>query len=237
MFRALLIFASLALTPASGNAAEIPTSLRSEAVIAAEGPLLSEALAPLGAELGDPVYLRLFKEERALELWIATGGGYRLFKTYPICAMSGRLGPKLTVGDNQAPEGFYEVKPEQLNPTSFFHLAMNIGYPNAYDRAQKRTGSLLMIHGNCVSAGCYAMTDSGIEEIYTLVRAAYASGVKAVPVHIFPFRLTTYNLNRHAQDRWLAFWQELRPAYDAFQASHLPPEITVQGGHYTLVAN
>lgn len=234
MFRSLLAVAILALAPLPGNADPIPSSLRADAVVASESPTLAEALAPLGAALGGPLYLRVFKEERALEVWVAAAGGYKLFKTYPICAISGRLGPKLTTGDNQAPEGFYEVTPAQLNPISTFHLAMNVGYPNIYDRALRHTGSRIMIHGSCVSAGCFAMTNSGIDEIYTLVHAAFAGGAASVPVHIFPFRLTPENLSRHMRDRWVSFWKELQPGFDAFEGSHQPPRIAVIDRRYSL---
>jgi murein L,D-transpeptidase YafK len=212
----------------------LPTSPRAERVIAAVAPRLAQGFSASGLRMGAPIYLRLFKEERELELWVARSKGYQLFKTYPICSISGGLGPKIAEGDNQAPEGFYDVKAPSLNPTSLFHLSLNVGYPNAYDRAHGRTGGLIMIHGNCVSVGCYAMTDPGIDEIYTMVHAALTNGTPAIPVHIFPFRLTSFNLSRHSRDRWLAFWRELRPAYDAFEANHRPPQISVVGGHYAI---
>jgi murein L,D-transpeptidase YafK len=212
----------------------LPTSPRAERVIAAVAPRLAQGFSASGLRLGAPIYLRLFKEERVLELWVVGAAGYRLYKSYPICAVSGGLGPKIAQGDNQAPEGFYEVKAPSLNPTSFFHLSLNVGYPNDYDKAHGRTGSLIMIHGNCVSVGCYAMTDPGIDEIYTMVHAALTAGTPAIPVHIFPFRLTSFNLSRHSKDRWLGFWQELRPAYDTFEANHRPPNIIVTHGHYAI---
>ena len=89
-----------------------------------------------------------------------------IFKTYPICSYSGGLGPKIQQGDRQAPEGFYLVSLEQLNPRSKYYLAFNVGFPNAYDRAYGRTGSNIMVHGDCTSSGCYAMTDAVMEEIY-----------------------------------------------------------------------
>lgn len=199
-------------------------------------PRVAKSFGAAGLDVGAKVYLRVFKEERELELWIADRGAYRLYKTFPICTISGDLGPKTAQGDNQAPEGFYDVKPKGLNPTSFFHLSMNVGYPNAYDRAKKRTGSLIMIHGNCVSAGCFAMTDAGIEEIYTVVHSALASGAAAVPVHIFPFRMTNYNFARHAKNKWLGFWQELRPAYDAFEATRRLPKVAVTAGKYAVAS-
>ena len=92
----------------------------------------------------------------------------RPLRNYPICRWSGELGPKIKLGDRQAPEGFYTITPGLMNPNSNHYLAINTGFPNAYDTANGRTGSYLMIHGGCSSAGCYAMTDEQIGEIYAL---------------------------------------------------------------------
>ncbi|WP_257390938.1 L,D-transpeptidase family protein [Snodgrassella alvi] len=111
-----------------------------------------------------------------------------------MCTFSGGLGPKKAEGDGKSPEGFYAMRKSLLNPNSNYHLAFNIGYPNAYDRSKSYTGSYIMIHGKCVSIGCYAMTDNGIEEIYALVIQALSSGQTQVPIHIFPFKMNTANM-------------------------------------------
>ena len=132
-------------------------------------------LGKKGMDAQAPIFIRIFKEESELEVWKQRDDGrFYHFKTYPICNWSGDLGPKVKQGDRQAPEGFYTVTREQMNPDSNYHLAMNLGYPNAYDRSQRRTGEFLMIHGKCKSAGCYAMTDALIEEIY-------AHGARVLP--------------------------------------------------------
>src|SRR3954471_11004047 len=119
-----------------------------------------------------PILVRVFKEEAELEVWKQdTTGHFQILKTYPICRWSGDLGPKFWEGDGQTPEGFYSVTPAQMNPHSNYYLAINIGFPNSFDKANKRDGSLLMIHGDCRSAGCYAMTDEQIGEIYLFARA------------------------------------------------------------------
>jgi murein L,D-transpeptidase YafK len=159
-------------------------------------PRLNADLAPLGARVGAPVFLRVFKEEAELELWIDTPDGMHLFQTYPICRFSGQLGPKLREGDRQAPEGVYRVTKNSLNPNSSYHLSFNLGFPNAFDRAHGRTGSFLMIHGDCRSIGCYAMTDPGIEQIYVLVEAALRAGQPRVDVHAFPFRMTDQRMQQ-----------------------------------------
>ncbi len=204
---------------------------------AATRQILQPALATRKLTVGAPVYVRIFKEPSQLELWLrAADGRYRLFKTYPICAWSGALGPKLREGDNQAPEGFYNITRTSLNPGSRFHLAFNLGFPNAYDRAHGRTGSALMVHGNCVSIGCYAMTDPAIEEIYTLIVAAFDHGQQQIPVHIFPFRFDAKNRDRHQDSPWQAFWQELQPAYRLFEETGQVPSVTVAGKGYQITS-
>ncbi|MFP3943971.1 MAG: L,D-transpeptidase family protein [Alphaproteobacteria bacterium] len=200
------------------------------AVLEKMQPLLARAQAEAGA----PVFIRIFKRESELELWLKGESGYGLVKTYPICAWSGHLGPKLKQGDRQAPEGFYRVVARALNPASRFHLSFNLGYPNEYDRAHGRTGDWLMVHGNCVSIGCYAMTDRGIEEIYTLVEAALENGQPAVPVHIFPFRMTDANMARASRSRWIGFWRNLKTGYDLFERTKRPPDVRVRNKAYVF---
>ncbi|MEM1317202.1 MAG: hypothetical protein AAGF29_02930, partial [Pseudomonadota bacterium] len=120
-----------------------------------------------------PIMVRIFKQENTLEIWKKTRSGrYAMLAEYEICKWSGKLGPKFKEGDKQAPEGFYNVTPGLMNPRSKYHLAFNIGFPNAYDRSHGRTGTHLMVHGACSSAGCYAMTDQQVEVIYALARDA-----------------------------------------------------------------
>jgi len=195
---------------------------------------LQERLKATGTQKGDPVFIRIFKKEAMLEVWIETEDGYIHLKDYPVCAYSGHLGPKLKEGDRQAPEGFYRVYPGQLNPHSKFHLAFNLGYPNAYDRAHHRTGSYLMVHGNCRSIGCYAMTDEKIEEIYGLVDAALRRGQTYVPVHIFPFRMDDEVMDAYTESRWYEFWMGLKEGYDYFEAEERPPLVEVSNGEYVI---
>ena len=196
---------------------------------------LSRRLEETEVRKGAPVYIRIFKKEAVLELWVEKEGRYIPLKFYRICAYSGHLGPKLKEGDKQAPEGFYRVYPRQLNPHSRFHLAFNLGYPNAYDRAHGRTGSYLMVHGDCVSVGCYAMTDEKIEEIYAMVASALKHGQRYVPVHIFPFRMEEETMEAYSDNRWYDFWTELKEGYDYFEAEEIPPRVETINGHYTIL--
>jgi len=193
-----------------------------------------ERLSKVGAKVGDKIFVRIFKNESLLEVWIKPDHEYVLFKRYPICKYSGYLGPKLKEGDRQSPEGFYKVTKRLLNPNSKYHLAFNLGYPNTYDRAHKRTGSYLMVHGECVSIGCYAMTNGKIEEIYTLVDKALRKGQKYVQVHAYPFYMTSENMAEYQDSKWYDFWSELKEGYDYFEAEKLPPHIKVKNKHYTI---
>ena len=152
--------------------------------------------------------------------------------TMPICLWSGRLGPKLREGDRQAPEGFYAVSHKQLHPGSRHHLAFNLGFPNAYDRAHGRTGSYLMVHGGCSSIGCYAMTDGAVDDIYRIVEAALDGGQDHVPVHVFPFRMTPERLAAMAGEQWIGFWRNLKTGYDLFEKTGKPPPAFACGERY-----
>ena len=183
---------------------------------------------------GKEVYIRIFKKENILELWTKKeqSQNFELYKTYEVCTWSGSLGPKLKEGDGQSPEGFYTVGKSQLKPDSTYHRAFNIGFPNSFDRANGRTGSFIMVHGDCVSIGCYAMTDKFIEEVYHLVESALDKGQSKFSVHIFPFRMNAENMSKHKDNKWLSFWQNLKEGYDLFEQTHTPPEVTVKEKKY-----
>jgi murein L,D-transpeptidase YafK len=186
--------------------------------------------------LHSPILVRVFKEEAELEVWKQdTTGRFQILKTYPICRWSGDLGPKFWEGDGQAPEGFYRVTPELMNPHSNYYLAINIGYPNGFDKANRRDGSLIMIHGDCRSVGCYAMTDEQISEVYSLARDSFL-GRPSFQVQAYPFRMTPANLARHRNNPNLAFWKMLKIGNDHFEATHLEPKVDVCNRHYVFDA-
>ncbi|MCF6317838.1 MAG: murein L,D-transpeptidase [Proteobacteria bacterium] len=220
------------------NAQTIPSSTRAQSAIAKTTPQLKIETSQLGLELGDSIYIRIFKQEAELEIWLKKDNRFHLFKTYPVCTFGfGGLGPKLKEGDGKAPEGFYYVMANQLNPYSSYHLSFNIGFPNAYDRAHNRTGSALMVHGDCVSVGCYAMTDKNIEEIYTLAVAALSNEQKFFRVHIFPFKMTDENMQKNNKSKWIGFWRNLKQGHDFFEDNHFnPPNVTVENLTYHFAA-
>jgi murein L,D-transpeptidase YafK len=183
-----------------------------------------------------PIIMRIFKEEAELEVWKQdTTGHFQLLKVYPVCRWSGDLGPKLYEGDRQTPEGFYTITSKLMNPNSNFYLAINMGFPNAFDKANNRGGSFLMIHGDCSSSGCYAMTDEQIGEIYSLARDSLL-GQPSFQIQAYPFRMTPANLARHRINPHMAFWRMLKIGNDHFEASHLEPKVDVCNRHYVFDA-
>jgi murein L,D-transpeptidase YafK len=184
-----------------------------------------------------PILVRLFKEESELEVWKQdTTGHFQILKVYPICRWSGDLGPKLHEGDRQAPEGFYTITPELMNPNSNYYLAINIGFPNSFDKANDRDGTFLMIHGDCWSSGCYAMTDEQIGEIYSLARDSFAGGQPSFQIQAYPFRLTPANLARHRTNPNMDFWTRLKIGNDHFEATRLEPKVDVCDRRYVFDA-
>lgn len=184
----------------------------------------------LGDHFGKPVFIRIFKEDYLLELWVQEDdGNWHIVETYDIAGMSGGLGPKTREGDLQAPEGFYRVLPGSMNPNSNYHLSFNVGYPNKYDRSLGRTGGLIMVHGSDVSIGCFAMTDSKVEEIYTLVNEAFKAGVNSVPVQVYPFHMTENRMQTVRSSEHYDFWQHIRPGYLYTEEHHAPyPDLDSQ---------
>lgn len=195
---------------------------------------LDARLAAKGLKAGDPIFVRIFKRELELELWMRKGDRFVLFATYPICRFSGAPGPKLKEGDRQSPEGFYTVARQQLNPNSRWHRAFNLGFPNPFDRAHGRTGSFLMVHGGCGSIGCYAMTDPVIDEIWRLATAALDGGQDRFGVHVLPFRMTADNLRLRGPGRWQSFWRDLAKGSALFEREHVPPKVSVCRGRYVV---
>ena len=189
----------------------------------------------LNMERAAPVLVRLYKQESVLEVWKQDRTGrFALLTTYPICRFSGKLGPKVSEGDRQAPEGFYDVTPEQMNPLSHEYLAFNIGFPNAFDRSLGRNGSFLMVHGGCRSVGCYAMTDGAMDEIYALLDEAFKGGQGKVQLQALPFRMTRRNLIEYARNPNIGFWKMLRAGSDLFEATRRPPDVSVCDRRYVF---
>jgi murein L,D-transpeptidase YafK len=234
LLRLLLVPAAIAAAIALAGCSGAPTVSRDMQ------PLSERVLADLKAkrmEKDSPILMRIFKEEAELEVWKQDDSGrFALFRSYAICRFSGELGPKIKTGDRQAPEGFYTITPGLMNPNSSQYLAINTGFPNAYDRANSRTGSFLMIHGGCSSAGCYAMTDEQMAEIYALAREAFFGGQASFQLQAYPFRMTPLNMARHRDSPHMAFWRMLKEGHDHFEVTHLEPRVGVCEKRYIFEA-
>ncbi len=233
-FFCVLMVSLCGFTPPANGSTDLPSNPRAENLMAKARHKIELELKAKGFAVGQPVYVRIFKLPGILELWMDKGHGYALFKTYKICSYSGFPGPKVNEGDWQSPEGFYKVSAQQMKPNSQYHLAFDVGYPNDFDAARNRSGNLIMVHGNCQSVGCFAMTDTRIEEIYLLAHAALMRGQEQFSVHIFPFPLTGKNLKKFAASPWIKFWKSLEPGYSAFEHYRLVPEIAVANGEYII---
>ncbi len=197
---------------------------------------IAERMTQQGFGRGAPIYIRIFKEESALEVWMQKDGRFSLFETYPICKYDGVLGPKLAEGDRQSPEGFYTVSPSQLRWTGRWYRGFDLSFPNAYDADQGRTGSAILIHGGCGSIGCYAMTNRVVDELFEIATEAFDGGQPRFSVHVFPFRMTTANAAKYNDDAWASFWKRLKPAYDFFEETRTPPTVSVCEAEYRIEA-
>jgi murein L,D-transpeptidase YafK len=221
---ASVVFATGALL-AGCNSDEISLASNAKANQPVPPKLIAEMVAK-DMDLQSPILIRLFKQEAELEVWKQDRSGrFAPLKTYPICRWSGDLGPKVREGDRQAPEGFYAITPAQMNPQSAYYLSFNTGYPNAYDRSLGRTGSELMVHGDCSSRGCYAMTDEQIAEIYALGRESFFGGQKSFQFQAYPFRMTPQNMARHRNNPNMPFWKMIKEGYDHFEVTRQEPKV------------
>nr|WP_084539882.1 murein L,D-transpeptidase family protein [Azorhizobium doebereinerae] len=223
---------SLALAACNGQGSDVSARARQPL-----SPQMLSLMSEKDMAPPSPILVRVFKEESELEVWkTKSDGTYALLKTYPICRWSGELGPKVKIGDRQAPEGFYTITPGLMNPNSSYYLSINTGFPNAFDKSYGRTGEFLMIHGDCSSAGCYAMTDEQIAEIFALARESFAGGQRSFQIQAMPFRMTPQNMARHRNNPNMAFWRNLKQGYDHFEVTRQEPKVDVCGRQYVFDA-
>ncbi len=186
------------------------------------------------------IFLRIFKVEEQLEVWVKEDNNWHLFKAYEYCYASGHPGPKRIQGDAQVPEGFYYI--DRFNPSSSYHLSLGINYPNASDKKlsdPKKPGGDIFIHGNCVSIGCVAVTDDLIKEIYLLATQAKSNGQSKIPVHIFPFDMDNFITKKYYQYQYpeqKPFWEQLEKGFCYFEDYKALPKMKVNAnGVYELV--
>ncbi|MFN3273581.1 MAG: murein L,D-transpeptidase family protein [Paracoccus sp. (in: a-proteobacteria)] len=119
--------------------------------------------------------------------------GQTVLRSYDFGLGNQPVGPKQFEGDGKTPEGLYFV--DRFNPRSRYHLSVGISYPNAQDRAfaaqfGRSAGGDIMFHGRGPegnrlavknrdwTAGCLALTDQEIEDVYAMLEPG-------VPVMIY----------------------------------------------------
>ncbi len=215
------------------SAQNVLENAKRDAVVKKHATAIGQDFTSKNLKIGNVVFFRIFKEDTGydsgcLEIWVQSNDkkSYILFKTYAICTFSGGFGTKTKEGDGKTPEGFYNILPDKINQYSSYHRAFNIGYPNRYEKLKGYTGNYIMIHGACCSIGCIAMTDSYIEEIWTIAVKAFAQGQSSIPAHIFPFRLTDENIKKHSDYPDKTFLTELKTGFEYFEKNNRPPTVS-----------
>ena len=205
------------------------------------GEKLEKAVRDFGVKPNSEIFLRAFKREKRLELWMKKDSIFQLFRAYPICYVPGKLGPKRKQGDSQVPEGVYFI--DAFNPKSNFHLSMRVNYPNESDlhfSDKEKPGGEIYIHGDCVSVGCIPIENANIEEVYLLALDAMTGKQERIPVHIFPCRLDDMNLQNLIDDNFFntenrRFWENLQPVYKFFEQKRIVPKVEVnEQGRYEV---
>ena len=180
------------------------------------------------------INLLAYKTEKKIELWAKNKSDsvFSLIKEFPICDISGDIGPKRRYRDLQVPEGFYHIS--KLNPYSKYYLSMEINYPNASDSIRGVRGHLgnqIYIHGSCISSGCLAITDEKIKELFVYCVEAFNSGQEQIGFTIFPAKLTDvkyadltsdYRKNKDI----ISLWADLKKYYDLYTQKKVQPKVS-----------
>jgi murein L,D-transpeptidase YafK len=223
----LILFVGLLLAACSHRVPDQPRNLFRGT--APQSAWMQQRNNDAGVAQNAPVLLRIFKQEHELELWRQRGDQYVLVAVFQICKFSGGPGPKVHTGDRQAPEGFYTIYPHQMNPGSREWLSFDTGYPNEFDRFYHRTGNSIMVHGGCSSSGCFAIQDGPMQDLYAVMRDAFAAGQHSIQLHIYPKRM---GFGADLSGEYVDFWQQLRVGYDLFEQNHKPLPVDIRNGRY-----
>jgi murein L,D-transpeptidase YafK len=187
------------------------------------------------------IYLRAFKLDKVIEVWGKDKNHkkYQLIRTFDICSICGKPGPKRKEGDLQIPEGFYRIT--NFNPSSQFYLSLRVNYPNKSDKIlsdKNRPGSNIYIHGDCVTLGCLPITNDKIKELYLYCLEAKEANQKVIPITFFPTKMTDENLDKLTSEYGTkenkGLWKVLQEAYDYFNIHKQLPTVGFlkDGAHY-----
>jgi murein L,D-transpeptidase YafK len=233
-FGASLAFAQ-AQTKSPQRLPRIPVSTTGQDAIGRTRGRLQFAFDDLDLRFGSPIYLRLIKAQKRLEVWVQKrGAAFVRLRAYRICGTSAPLGPRRTGSAPQQPEGFYVLGPANLRPHPIAYLGMDIGWPNSFDRAQGWRGATSLLQAGCASEPHFGLTDQDLEEVYTLVHGALSGGQVGVPLHIFPFAMGALAMISNNNGPNAAFWRDLEPAWRAFERTKKPPQVRVLGRRYVV---
>lgn len=220
--------------PKAGPRVRVAVSSTGAEAIERTRQRLAFAYADQDLKLGARVYFRLIRDQDRLEVWVRSGSGlYVRLRNFKICSKDGVLGPRQNANSGQ-PEGFYQITPAQMRPQGVSYLGMNLGWPNAYDRARGWRGSPSLLQAGCASGRHYGLTDQDMEEVFTITYYAMVNGQTQVPFHIFPFQMTGFRMLQIGEGSKANFWRELEPAWRAFERTKTPPQIKIQGRRYRV---
>jgi murein L,D-transpeptidase YafK len=213
----------------------VPTTATGQAAIGRVRGRLQISYDAMGLVFGAPIYLRLIKDQKRLEVWVQKRGReFVKLRAYKICGSSAVLGPRRRTRPAQQPEGFYLLGPNNLRPPAATYLGLDLSWPNTFDRAQGWSGATSILQAGCASEPHFGLTDQDMEEVYTLVHSALAGGQNGVPFHIFPFEMGGLRMLTARRGPNAGFWEQLAPAWQAFERTKKPPQVRVLGRRYVI---
>lgn len=203
------------------------------------GRSVPSELKSLGLAAGDPVFLRLFKKEQELELWMQARGhaDFTLFRVYRLQASSLTPGPKRREGDRLIPEGFYYQTASQYrehDQSVGDREEIDLGYPNDWDRLDADvSGAAVLAVGASRDSVCLLSAED-MAEVKTMIGAAFSSGQRVLRLHLFPFRMSDEMMSREWNESSASadFWMKLKEGYDFFENAGFPPNVTVDSSGY-----
>lgn len=189
------------------------------------------------------IYMRVIKKEQIIEMWAKDRKDNHSFvhiKNYKLCVEKNY--DKKRGVDLLIPESFYYIK--HFYPFDPYCLRLEVNFPNESDEKRGRTGGDIAVHGGCFSTYCTPLTDEDIREIYIMALEARTKGQQKVPVHNFPFRLDSPDLEKYSKNpeyqkpynkgiKRHELWQNMKKQYIFFEENRLLlPFTTDKKGRY-----
>jgi murein L,D-transpeptidase YafK len=213
----------------------IPTTATGQAAIGRVRGRLQISYDDLGLRYGSPIYLRLIKDQKRLEVWVrGPRQEFVRLRSYRVCGSQLGNGPRTNARATKQPEGFYSIGTGNLRPQGVAYLGLDFNWPNAFDQAQGWRGQTSLVQAGCASEPHFGLTDQDMEEVYALVHGAMTNGQPNVPFHIFPFAMSSLRMIGASNSPNLGFWRDLAPAWQAFERTKKPPQVNVLGRRYVI---